>query len=93
MPNSEESQKQLETKYWKPLIDQGAHVRRFNGSHGSAQSLLDAIISTPFERPLKQTVLQIESATPGPETETLSQQFMKALRPFVGLFRKRHAPL
>ena len=82
--------KQLKTKYWKPLTDKGAHVRRFDGSHKSAQSLIGAInFTTPFDRPLKQTILQIERATSGPETESLYQQFKRALQPFVGLFRKR----
>jgi hypothetical protein len=102
VPGSEERHKLLVTKYWKPLIDRGAQVRRFYESHESAQSLIDAIISKPIEQPLNQTVLQINNATIGPtpysgsagaSTSTSYIQFMRAaFRPFVGLFRKgRHS--
>ena len=84
VPGSEENHRELVTNYWKPLIDMGAQVRRFDGSRESAQSLIDAIISTPFEQPLNQTVLQIESAMPSPRAGTEN-----LLRRFAGLFRKR----
>lgn len=100
IPGSEETHRELETKYWKSLIEKGAHVRRFDGTHKSAQSLVNAIISTPIDQPLNQTVLQIESAISGPTSYTIAgtetsytKQFMKtALQPFVGLFRKHRAP-
>ena len=84
VPGSGENHRELVTNYWKPLIEKGAQVRRFDGSRESAQSLIDAIISTPFEQPLNQTVLQIESAMPGPRAGTEN-----LLRRFAGLFRKR----
>jgi hypothetical protein len=88
VPGSEENQRELETKYWKPLIERGAQVRRFDGSRESAQSLIDAIISTPVEQPLNQTVLQIESVMSGPSSYTRAGA-ENLLRRFWGLFRKR----
>jgi hypothetical protein len=43
VPGSEERHELLVSKYWKPLIDKGAQVRRFDGGHESAQNLIDAI--------------------------------------------------
>jgi len=88
IPGSEETHRELETKYWKPLIERGAQVRRFNGSQQSAQSLIDAIISTPIEQPLNQTALQIESAFSSPTSYTRAGA-ENLLRRFAGLFRKR----
>ena len=88
VPGSEENHLELETKHWKPLIERGAQVRRFDGSHESAQNLIDAIISTPIEQPLNQTVLQIESAMSGHILHTRAGS-ENLLPRFAGLFFKR----
>ena len=100
VPGSEENHRELETKHWKSLIEKGAQVRRYDGTQESARSFIDAIISTPIEQPLYQTVLQMENAVSRPTpyavvgTETSYKQFIKtALRPFLGLFRKSRASL
>ena len=88
VPGSEENQRELETKYWKPLIERGARVRRFDGSPGSARSLIDAIMPSP--QPLNH---QNESAISGPtaETQNLGKQLLNALKQTLIRFRKSRA--
>ncbi|KIM38110.1 hypothetical protein M413DRAFT_12873 [Hebeloma cylindrosporum] len=75
-PNSENHETQLITEYWKPLIDQGAHVRRYDTGHESAWNVI-----TPFLTPINVTTGARNSISP-------KFSIMNIWRKFMGLFRK-----
>jgi len=60
VPDSEHRHGQLESEYWKPLIESGANVRRFDNTYKSAWSFVDTIISSRMKNNLNQTVLLIQ---------------------------------
>jgi GTP-binding protein EngB required for normal cell division len=89
-PTSEDLQTELIIDYWKPLIEKGARVRRFDISHESAWSVI-SILFTAIEQGKLNRTLDPKAATgAGPYKFSIT----KAFRPFLGLFRRRsHAAL
>jgi hypothetical protein len=70
--------------YWKPLIEKGARVRRFDTGHESAWNVIEIIFIAIEEGKLIQTVDPMGARNSTPPKFFLT----KAFRPFIGLFRK-----
>lgn len=56
-------EEELRDKFWKPMLEPGAHMRRFQGTEQSALEIIDSIISRPqtmfyFPRQLKRCVIR-----------------------------------
>jgi hypothetical protein len=75
---------ELITNFWKPLIDKGARVRRFDTGHESAWSVIEILFSA-----IEEGKTIDPKATAGAWNSTPRKFFStKAFRPFMGLFRK-----
>jgi len=81
----EDLQTELITNYWRPLIEKGARVRRFDTGHESAWNVISNLLTAIEQGKLNQTL------DPRAATVPASYKFSitKAFRPFIGLFRRR----
>ncbi|KDR69850.1 hypothetical protein GALMADRAFT_145236 [Galerina marginata CBS 339.88] len=59
--DSEKHHQQLVTKHWKPIIDNGARVRRFDQGYDSAWLLIDTILFLGEKRKLNEKILLIQT--------------------------------